>query len=46
MQMTTKIPAGQNKTGFNLNKFHAIACMAASAVVSICLIALVVKTIS
>lgn len=45
LQKNVKIPADQKKTGFNLNKFHAIVCMLASAIISVSLIIWVVKAI-
>ncbi len=45
LQKNIKIPAEQKKTGFNLNKFHAIVCMLASAIVSVSLIIWALKAI-
>ena len=45
VQKIVEIPPKQKKIGFNFNKFQAIVCMAASAVVSIGLIIWAVKVI-
>jgi hypothetical protein len=39
MQKATQFQAEEKKTGFNVNKLQAAACMAASAAVSLGLIA-------
>lgn len=46
LQKNIKIPADQKKAGFNLNKFHAVVCMLASAIISVSLIVWAVKAIS
>ncbi|NMM28979.1 MAG: hypothetical protein HHJ12_17245 [Glaciimonas sp.] len=43
LQKAAEIAAEQKKRKFNFNKLYAVACMAASAVVSICLIVWAVK---
>lgn len=45
LQKNVKISVDQKKTGFNLNKFHAVVCMLASAIVSVSLIVWAVKAI-